>query len=60
MISALALSPSLDVTYEVEELSGIQRPLSVHKVAGGKALNAARAAATLGARVAAVAVLGGG
>ncbi|MCP2266523.1 1-phosphofructokinase family hexose kinase [Promicromonospora thailandica] len=60
MISALALSPSLDVTYEVEELDGIQRPLSVHKVAGGKALNAARAAACLGARVAAVAVLGGG
>ncbi|HEV6953091.1 MAG TPA: PfkB family carbohydrate kinase [Promicromonospora sp.] len=60
MISALALSPSLDITYEVGELSGIQRPLSVHKVAGGKALNAARAAATLGARVAAVAVLGGG
>ena len=60
MISALALSPSLDVTYVVDELAGIQRPRSVHRVAGGKALNAARAAAALGARVSAVAVLGGG
>ena len=60
MISALALSPSLDVTYVVEELAGIQRPHSVHRVAGGKALNAARAAAALGARVSAVAVLGAG
>ncbi|MEU4385554.1 PfkB family carbohydrate kinase [Promicromonospora sp. NPDC023805] len=60
MISAIALSPSLDVTYVVDELEGIQRPRSVHRVAGGKALNAARAAAALGARVSAVAVLGGG
>ncbi|MFC8801024.1 1-phosphofructokinase family hexose kinase [Promicromonospora sp. NPDC057138] len=60
MISALALSPSLDVTYVVDELEGIQRPRSVHRVAGGKALNAARAAAALGARVSAVAVLGAG
>ncbi|WP_419702608.1 PfkB family carbohydrate kinase [Promicromonospora sp. NFX87] len=60
MISAIALSPSLDVTYVVDELAGIQRPRSVHRVAGGKALNAARAAAALGARVSAVAVLGAG
>ncbi|WP_129789171.1 1-phosphofructokinase family hexose kinase [Promicromonospora panici] len=60
MISAIALSPSLDVTYVVDELDGIQRPRSVHRVAGGKALNAARAAAALGARVSAVAVLGAG
>lgn len=60
MIGAVALSPSLDVTYVVRSLHGIQRPLEVHRVAGGKALNAARAAATLGARVAALAVLGGG
>lgn len=60
MITAAAVSPSLDVTYLVEELSGIQRPLEVHRVAGGKALNAARAAALLGSSVAAVAVLGGG
>ncbi|MFD2795827.1 1-phosphofructokinase family hexose kinase [Promicromonospora vindobonensis] len=60
MISAIALSPSLDVTYVVDELEGIQRPHSVHRVPGGKALNAARAAAALGARVSAVAVLGAG
>lgn len=60
MIGAVALSPSLDVTYVVRSLHGIQRPLEVHRVAGGKALNAARAAAVLGARVAALAVLGGG
>jgi 1-phosphofructokinase len=60
LITAAAVSPSLDVTYEVEELDGIQRPLAVHRVAGGKALNAARAAALLGAPVGAVAVLGGG
>jgi 1-phosphofructokinase family hexose kinase len=60
VISAIALSPSLDVTYVVDELEGIQRPRSVHRVAGGKALNAARAAAALGARVSAVAVLGAG
>jgi 1-phosphofructokinase len=60
MITAAAVSPSLDVTYVVEELSGIQRPLEVHRVAGGKALNAARAAALLGSPVSAVAVLGGG
>jgi 1-phosphofructokinase/tagatose 6-phosphate kinase len=60
VISAIALSPALDVTYVVDELAGIQRPRSVHRVAGGKALNAARAAAALGARVSAVAVLGAG
>ncbi|GAB2475473.1 1-phosphofructokinase family hexose kinase [Promicromonospora xylanilytica] len=60
MISAIALSPSLDVTYVVDGLDGIQRPRSVHRVGGGKALNAARAAAALGAEVSAVAVLGAG
>lgn len=60
MISALAISPSLDVTYVVDDLDGIQRPLSTHRVPGGKALNAARAATALGATVAVVAVLGAG
>ncbi len=60
MITAAAVSPSLDVTYVVEELTGIQRPLSVDRVAGGKALNASRAAVLLGSTVVAVAVLGGG
>ncbi len=59
MITSVALSPSLDIAYEVARLDGIQRPLGVHRVAGGKALNAARAAVALGADVRAVAVLGG-
>lgn len=60
MITAVAVSPSLDVTHVVDELRGIQRAVEVHRVGGGKALNAARAAARLDADVAAVAVLGGG
>lgn len=61
MITALALSPALDVTYVVERLQGIQRPREVVRVAGGKSLNAARAAVALGAHdVSAVAVLAGG
>ena len=60
MISAVALSPALDVTYVVSELRGIQRPAEVRRVAGGKALNAARAATLLGVPVLVVAVLGGG
>ncbi len=61
MIVALALSPGLDVTYEVDALAlgGITRPSAVTRVAGGKALNVARAAAGLGADVHALAVLGG-
>lgn len=61
MITCLALSPSLDVTYVVETLErgGIARPVSAHKVAGGKGLNVARVAARLGASVRAIAVLGG-
>ena len=39
--------------------TGIQRPSLVRRVAGGKALNAARAAARLGAEVSAVVLLGG-
>lgn len=61
MIAAIALSPSLDVTYVVDRLHGIQRPLEVVRVAGGKSLNAARVAALLGTdRIAASAVLAGG
>ena len=61
MIAGIALSPALDVTYVVERLSGIQRPLDVVRVGGGKTLNAARAARALGApRVAASAALAGG
>ncbi|RCS60119.1 PfkB family carbohydrate kinase [Microbacterium sp. JB110] len=42
MITALALSPALDVTYVVDRLQGIQRPREAVRVAGGKSLNAAR------------------
>lgn len=61
MILAAALSPSLDITYSLADLrlGQIHRPTEIHRMAGGKALNAARAAAVLGADVAAVAVLGG-
>lgn len=61
MIVSLALTPSLDVTYEVArfEPGGITRPHAVTRVAGGKALNAARVAHRLGARVEAVVALGG-
>lgn len=61
MITCLALSASLDITYLVDslEVGGITRPREVHRVAGGKALNVARAAAMLGAPVRAVVPLGG-
>jgi 1-phosphofructokinase family hexose kinase len=61
MIITLALSASLDVTYEVDQLrvGDITRPFAVTRVAGGKALNVARAASALGADVRTVAALGG-
>lgn len=59
MITAVALSPALDVGYRVERAVGVQRPHQVRRVAGGKALNAARAAVRLGGDVQAVALLGG-
>jgi 1-phosphofructokinase family hexose kinase len=61
VITFLALSPSVDVTYLVDEFREgcTHRPTSVFRAAGGKALNAARAATLLGARVKAIAILGG-
>lgn len=61
MITFLALSPSLDVTTLVRtlEVGGISRPYRSVRVAGGKALNAARVAARLGAEVRVLALLGG-
>lgn len=61
MILALALAPSLDVTYEVEELrrGDISRTTAITRVAGGKSLNVVRVAAALGAPVRVVAALGG-
>jgi 1-phosphofructokinase family hexose kinase len=61
VITVAALSPSLDITYLVDSLrlGAIHRPTETHRVAGGKPLNLARAAATLGATVDTVTVLGG-
>lgn len=61
MILSVALSPAIDVTYVVDELveGTHRRPISVHKVAGGKAINMARAAASVGARVSVLSILGG-
>ena len=61
MIVFVAGSPSIDRTHEVEGLEPgtIHRPTRVVAVAGGKALNAARAAHHLGAQVRAIALLGG-
>lgn len=61
MISMLALSPAVDVTYELDALvpGDINRPSQTTRVAGGKALNAARVARALGADVRVTAALGG-
>lgn len=57
----LALSPAVDVTYELGALvpGEINRPSRVTRVAGGKALNAARVAGELGADVRVTVALGG-
>ena len=61
MIAVLALSPALDVTYEVESLviGEINRPTRTTVVAGGKGLNMARVAIAAGADVRVLAMLGG-
>lgn len=61
MIAGLALSPSLDVTYLVDDLrvGAIAVPSRVVRVSGGKTLNASRVAASLGSEVTVVAALGG-
>ncbi len=61
MIVCLAANPSIDRLFEVERLvkGDIHRPSSFVQVAGGKGLNLARAAGTLGADVRAVALLRG-
>ena len=57
MIVCVAANPSVDKLFQVELVvpGGIHRPSGYVQVAGGKGLNAARAAATLGADVLAVA-----
>jgi 1-phosphofructokinase family hexose kinase len=61
MIAFVAASPSIDRQHEIDALEPgtIHRPHSVVAVPGGKALNAARAANSLGGAVHAVALLGG-
>jgi tagatose 6-phosphate kinase len=57
----VAPNPSIDRFHEVErlEVGAIHRPAFALAVPGGKGLNAARAAATLGGSVSAVAAIGG-
>ena len=61
MIVCLAANPSIDRLFEVDRVvrGETHRPTKFVQVAGGKGLNAARAAATLGADVRAVSILGG-
>jgi len=61
MITVLLLSPSLDVTYRVAEVTvgEIHRPREVLRFPGGKGLNLARAATRLGGSARVVAPLGG-
>lgn len=60
-ILVVAANPSIDRLYEVDRLTdgAIHRPLAVVARAGGKGLNAARAAVALGARVTAVGIVAG-
>ena len=61
MILCLAANPSIDKLFEIDELhpGEVHRPGRFVQVAGGKGLNAARAAATLGAEVRVAALVGG-
>lgn len=61
LIVCLAANPSIDRLFEVDRITvgETHRPQKFVPVAGGKGLNAARAAATLGAEVCAIAILGG-
>ncbi len=61
MIVCVAANPSIDKLFEVEQVvaGGIHRPLGFVQTAGGKGLNAARAAHRLGSDVRVVAILRG-
>jgi fructose-1-phosphate kinase PfkB-like protein len=61
VIVCVAPNPSIDKLFSVPRLEpgAIHRPASFVQVPGGKGLNVARAAFTLGADVRAVALLGG-
>lgn len=57
----VAANPSIDRLYELDRLTtgAIHRPLSMVAVAGGKGLNAARVAASLGGSVTAAGIVAG-
>lgn len=61
MITCLAANPSVDKLFEIQRLvrGDIHRPDGFVQVAGGKGLNAARAAHALGAKATAVALFRG-
>jgi 1-phosphofructokinase family hexose kinase len=61
VIVCVAANPSIDKLFEVERLvpGNIHRPVAFVQTAGGKGLNVARAAHTLGADVRAAGILGG-
>jgi 1-phosphofructokinase family hexose kinase len=62
MIACVATTPAVDRLLRLDgpvRAGAIHRPVEVVAVAGGKGLNAARAAAALGAEVTAIAPLGG-
>lgn len=61
VIVAVAANPSIDKLFEVERVvpGAIHRPSAFIQVPGGKGLNVARAAHTLGGDVTAVALVGG-
>jgi len=61
MIGAVTLNLALDVTYDVDELvvGGSHRVTVVRQRAGGKGVNVARVAATLGHQVLALGFVGG-
>jgi 1-phosphofructokinase family hexose kinase len=61
VITVATPTPSLDLTYVVDSITPgeIHRTADVHQVAGGKGLNMARAAQTMGGSVLVVALLGG-
>ena len=61
VIVCVAANPSIDKLFEVERLTPgeIHRPLEFVQTAGGKGLNVARAARTLGAEVRAAGILRG-
>uniref|UniRef100_UPI0029319141 1-phosphofructokinase family hexose kinase n=1 Tax=uncultured Propionibacterium sp. TaxID=218066 RepID=UPI0029319141 len=61
MITAITPNPALDVTYEVDELvlHRTTRVRAVHERPGGKGVNVARIAASLGRRAAVSGFLGG-